>query len=139
MIEVKSYDYLSDDGRILRTAVFVEEQKFKEEFDAIDNVSHHLVLYLDGKPVACARYFYDNDDKKYHLGRLCVLKEYRGRHLGELLVREVERGVKSLGGTVIALSAQVRASVFYEKLGYTKVGEIYYDEYCEHIHMEKSL
>lgn len=139
MVEIKSLDYISDDERILRTAVFVEEQKFKEEFDAIDNVSHHLVLYLDGKPVACVRYFYDSDDKKYHLGRLCVLKEYRGRHLGELLVSEVEKYVKELGGTTIALSAQVRASGFYEKLGYTKMGEIYYDEYCEHIHMEKSL
>lgn len=59
--------------------------------------------------------------------------------MGEMLVREVEARVKNLGGTVVALSAQVRASGFYEKLGYKKMGDIYYDEYCEHIHMEKSL
>lgn len=68
-----------------------------------------------------------------------MLKDYRGRHIGEMLVSEVEKRVKSLGGSVIALSAQVRASGFYEKLGYTKMGDIYYDEYCEHIHMEKIL
>lgn len=139
MIEIKCFDSLTYDERMLRTSVFIEEQKFKEEFDEIDNDSLHLVLYIDGKAAACVRFFYDRNTKKYYLGRLCVLKEYRGRHMGEMLVREVEVRVKNLGGTVVALSAQVRASGFYEKLGYKKMGDIYYDEYCEHIHMEKSL
>lgn len=139
MIEIKCFDSLTYDERMLRTSVFIEEQKFKEEFDEIDNDSLHLVLYTDGKVAACVRFFYDRNTKKYYLGRLCVLKEYRGRHMGEMLVREVEVRVKNLGGTVVALSAQVRASGFYEKLGYKKMGDIYYDEYCEHIHMEKSL
>lgn len=139
MIEIKCFDNLTYDERMLRTSVFIEEQKFKEEFDEIDNDSLHLVLYTDDKAVACIRFFYDSNSKKYYLGRLCVLKEYRGRHMGEMLVREVEVRVKNLGGTVVALSAQVRASGFYEKLGYKKMGDIYYDEYCEHIHMEKSL
>lgn len=139
MIEVKCFDSLTYDERMLRTSVFIEEQKFKDEFDEIDNDSFHLVLYTDGKATACVRFFYDRNTKKYYLGRLCVLKEYRGRHMGEMLVREVEVRVKNLGGTVVALSAQVRASGFYEKLGYKKMGDIYYDEYCEHIHMEKSL
>lgn len=139
MIEIKSFNYLTDDERMLRTTVFVDEQKFSEEFDRIDDTCHHLVLYIDNKPVACVRFFTDNNPREYHLGRLCVLKEYRGQHLGNLLVREVEKCVKDLGGTVIVLSAQLRASGFYEKLGYIKIGDIYYDEYCEHIHMEKSL
>lgn len=138
-MEIKSFDSLTDDERMLRTAVFVEEQKFNEEFDNIDNDCHHLVLYISSKPVACVRYFKESNTQKYHLGRLCVLKEYRGHHLGKVLVREVEKCVKSLGGTVIILSAQVRASGFYEKLGYIKLGDIYYDEYCEHIRMEKLL
>lgn len=139
MIEIKSYDCLTDDERMLRTTVFVEEQKFKEEFDIIDNTCHHLVLYIDSEPIACVRFFTESNPQEYHLGRLCVLKEYRGQRLGELLVREVEKRVKSLGGAVVALSAQVRASGFYEKLGYTKKSEIYFDEYCEHIYMEKLL
>lgn len=139
MIEIKSFDYLTEDERMLRTAVFVEEQKFNEEFDTIDNFSWHLVLYIDSKPIACVRFFTENNPKEYHLGRLCVLKEYRGLHLGDMLVREVEKKVKDLGGTAIVLSAQLRASGFYEKHGYIKIGDIYYDEYCEHIRMEKLL
>lgn len=139
MIEIRSFDHLTDNERMLRTTVFVEEQKFNEEFDAIDNFSSHLVLYIDNKPAACVRFFTENNPKEYHLGRLCVLKDYRGQHFGDMLVREVEKRVKDLGGTTIVLSAQLRASGFYEKLGYTKMGDIYYDEYCEHIHMKKLL
>lgn len=139
MIEIKAFDYLSEDERTLRNTVFVEEQKFKDEFDIIDSASHHLVLYVDSKPAACVRFFTEDNLTEYHLGRLCVLKEYRGQSLGSLLVREVEKHAKDLGGTAVILSAQVRASSFYEKLGYTKKGDIYYDEYCEHIRMYKLL
>ena len=44
-----------------------------------------------------------------------------------------------MGADIISLSAQVRASGFYEKLGYKKHGEIYFDEYCEHIVMKKDI
>lgn len=139
MIEIKHFDYLTDDERMLRTSVFIEEQKFTEEFDDIDKTCCHIVLYVDNIPAACVRFYSQDNPKEYHLGRLCVLKEYRGQHLGDMLVREVEKSVKKAGGTVVVLSAQLRASGFYEKLGYTKMGDIYYDEYCEHIHMEKSF
>lgn len=139
MIEIKTLDFLSDDERMLRNKVFVEEQNFKDEFDITDSASHHLVLYVDRKPAACVRFFTENNPTEYHLGRLCVLKEYRGQSLGSLLVSEVEKHVKELGGTAIVLSAQMRASGFYEKLGYAKKGNIYYDEYCEHICMYKLI
>lgn len=139
MIEIKAFDYLSGDERMLRNKVFVEEQNFKDEFDIIDSASHHLVLYVDRNPAACVRFFTEENPTEYHLGRLCVLKEYRGQSLGRLLVYEVEKRAKDLGGTAVVLSAQVRASGFYEKLGYIKKGDIYYDEYCEHIRMYKLL
>ena len=139
MIEIKYFDYLSEDERMLRNTVFVDEQRFTDEFDEIDSTSHHLVLYDDGEPVACVRFFTEENPTEYHLGRLCVLKEYRGQSLGSLLVYEVEKRAKDFGGTAIILSAQVRASGFYEKLGYIKEGDIYFDEYCEHICMYKLL
>ena len=51
----------------------------------------------------------------------------------------IEAKVKQIGGKKLILSAQCRVQPFYEKLGYTARGEIYLDEYCEHIHMEKTL
>ena len=35
--------------------------------------------------------------------------------------------------------SQVRAKNFYEKIGYVEYGEVYFDEYCEHIKMKKIL
>lgn len=53
MIEIKCFENLTVDERMLRTVVFIEEQQFKEEFDETDNNSFHLILYADGKAIAC--------------------------------------------------------------------------------------
>lgn len=50
-----------------------------------------------------------------------------------------ENEIAQAGGQKIEVSAQVRVSEFYEKLGYKKIGDIYFDEYCEHIRMVKEL
>ncbi|MDD6355176.1 MAG: GNAT family N-acetyltransferase [Oscillospiraceae bacterium] len=55
------------------------------------------------------------------------------------MLDEIENEVKRLGGTSISLSAQLRVKKFYELSGYQASGDIYFDEYCEHIHMEKIL
>ena len=44
-----------------------------------------------------------------------------------------------MGGKGIYLGAQTHAQTFYEQLGYHPCGEIFYDEHCPHIPMEKSL
>lgn len=50
-----------------------------------------------------------------------------------------ETEIKNEGGQKIEVSAQVRVLEFYEKLGYNKISDIYFDEYCEHIRMVKEL
>ncbi len=139
MITFKFSDYLTEDEVIIRTEVFVEEQKFKEEFDTQDKNSFHLVIYDNEKPVGCCRFFKTEVNGKFKLGRLAIRKSHRGKHFGKVIMKEAEHLAKSEGAVIMALSAQRRASGFYEKLGYVKMGEIYLDEYCEHIHMEKTL
>ena len=97
-------------------------------------------MYKDDTPIACCR-FYKNDKIKdnYAAGRIAVRKEYRRKHLGKAILDEIENEVKRLGGTSISLSAQLRVKKFYELSGYQASGDIYFDEYCEHIHMEKIL
>lgn len=139
MIRVVTTDYLSDAAKMIREQVFMREQGFRYEFDEIDARAECLVLYDETRPVACCRFFSGEADGEYIAGRLAVLREYRGRNLGRRMLEEIERKVRELGGKKISLSAQVQAAGFYEKQGYTKSGEIYYDEECEHIHMEKEL
>lgn len=137
MISFKVTDTLSEDEKIIRETVFIEEQKFKIEFDDLDDIATHIVMYLDTQPVGCCRLY--KQENEYHIGRIAVLKPYRGKGCGEKILLEAEKVAKEKGADCIKLSAQVRASGFYEKLGYKKYGEIYFDEYCEHIAMKKYI
>ncbi|MBR1681505.1 GNAT family N-acetyltransferase [bacterium] len=83
------------------------------------------------------RYFKEGEN--YHIGRVAIIKEYRGQGLGKKIMQIAENEIAQAGGQKIEVSAQVRVSEFYEKLGYKKIGDIYFDEYCEHIRMVKEL
>lgn len=121
----------------LRTEVFVEEQKFEEEFDAIDPIADHLLLFDRNVPVATARIFKEND--WWMIGRICVKRSYRGKQLGRQVLSLAEKRIRDEGGTKAALNAQTRAQLFYERCGYHSVGDVFFEEYCEHIRMEKRL
>lgn len=138
-MEVVITDYLTDDARKIREEVFIKEQKFINEFDATDSNAKHIVIYDKNLPIACCRFFKGENENEYIIGRLAVLKEYRGMHLGSLMLNETEEYIKKLSAEKLSLSAQVRVAKFYEKQGFHRIGDTYFDEYCEHIHMEKIL
>lgn len=139
-LTVKIYNKIPDEAKEIREEVFVKEQGFKSEFDKIDDTAVHFVLFDDKEnAMAVCRVFSDSGQNEYHLGRLAVRKECRGRHLGEEILKEAEKYVKSQNGKAVLLSAQVRVSDFYIKQGYEKFGDVYYDEYCPHIMMKKIL
>ncbi len=136
-MQYKKFIGLNDDIIGIRTAIFVDEQGFKDEFDEIDKKCSHIVLYDNDKPIATCRYFLQNGI--YHIGRVAIVKDYRGKHLGNKIMNIAEQEIKNDGGKKIEVSAQVRVKEFYKKLGYKEVGGIYFDEYCEHITMVKEL
>ena len=136
-MRVEVFSYLPDCAREIRRAVFIDEQGFKEEFDDVDLSAVHLVAFDGDAPVATCRIFTDGGG--FVLGRLAVIKEYRGRHMGLYLLSEAERYIKAQGGKSVALHAQVRASEFYKKAGFEEFGEMDFDEGCPHIHMKKYL
>lgn len=120
----------------IRRRVFVEEQGFENEFDEIDGRAVHAVLYIDGVAAATARLYGDDG---WHIGRVACLYEYRGKGLGAAVIGELERYAAERGVRRISLSAQLRAKGFYERLGYTSLDDIHYDEYCPHVTMIKDL
>ena len=135
----KKMNELTDEAIFIREEVFVKEQGFENEFDEIDKTAKHLVFYDGSAPVATCRYYKGNEDRVYFVGRIAVLKSHRGKHMGSHIMKTVEDMVDLECGKKIVLSAQVRAKEFYKKNGYVETGEPYYDEYCEHIRMEKVL
>ena len=120
--------------RAIRQRVFIEEQGFSREFDEIDETAWHLLFLDDEIPVGTARLFLYGGE--WHAGRVCVLREYRGRGIGAFLMKECIQKAASMGqSSVLSVSAQLRARPFYEKLGFTAEGEPYLDEQCPHIRM----
>ena len=131
------YDKLNNDAKYIRETVFIYEQKFTIEFDDKDDISKHIVLYIDNKPIGVCRVYKDN--KYYIIGRVAVTKDYRKNGYGKVLIKSAEDLIKSLGGNLIKLSAQVRIKQFYQSLGYECIGLEYMDEYCPHITMIKNI
>lgn len=123
----------------VRIPVFVEEQGFVDEIDEIDNTATHFVLFHEEKPIGTCRVFTQDCGATYVLGRLCVLKEYRGNAYGSDLVSAAERYVQSAGGSSLRLHAQYHAKNFYEKLGYAAYGEIEDEQGCPHVWMKKEM
>ena len=77
------------DAKKLRQLIFVEEQGFENEFDEIDERAYHVVVYQDKCAIATGRMYFE-DEKTMILGRIAVIKEYRGTGLGSKVVKSLE-------------------------------------------------
>lgn len=125
MLEYKWFDKgnIDDSFRNLRIEIFVKEQGVPEEneFDEFDLEVPHLVIFLDGEPVATGRNipFGENTVK---IGRIAVKKDKRGMHLGKKIVKELIRKAKENGAKTVMVGAQSHAVGFYEKCGFSLVG-----------------
>lgn len=137
-MEIRFYQGLCSQARAIREAVFVQEQGFINEFDEIDAAALHMVIY-DGETAVATGRVYRDAGGVYHIGRVAVVKEYRGKHLGNRVLLALEQKAAEMGAQSVALSAQCAARGFYEKNGYAAAGEVYLDEHCPHIHMEKQI
>ena len=136
---VRTFDELPPEAVAIRTAVFMDEQGFEDEFDATDSEALHLVGYLDEKPAACARLYWNDEHECYVVGRIAVNRELRGQSLGAKILQAAEEEARARGGVRCELSAQVRAGGFYEKQGYARCGAEHLDEGCPHVWMGKDL
>ena len=122
----------------IRLEVFNKEQNVPYELDIdLAEANGEMFLYTDDNEnyVACARILYEKD--RIHLGRVAVLKEYRGKGYATKMIASIERIVQTLGIKEIYVEAQLSAKAFYEKLGYTSYGEVFMDANMEHTYMRK--
>ena len=137
-------DTMSDiylDAVRIRQKVFVQEQGVPSslEIDGNEAYSVHFVLYTeDQKPAATVRLL-PLDDKTFKLQRMAVLKEYRGNHLGALIIEDAEAFARQQGFKQIELGAQLTAEAFYQRLGYVPYGDLFQDAGIDHVHMKKEL
>lgn len=136
-MNTKTYTTLPQEAKDIRIKVFIKEQGFENEFDDIDQIRSHIVVFDETKPVGTCRFFKENNH--YTIGRVAVLKEYRNQHIGNLLLKSAEKEIKKLNGDLIVVHAQVRVSPFYENQGYIQFGQIDDDEGVPHMWMKKKI
>jgi predicted GNAT family N-acyltransferase len=130
MIAIETHSWLTarDTAHAIRHAVFVEEQGIPAELeiDAYDPIAEHALAFVDGQCVATARiYLYEQEPSKAKIGRMAVLKEFRGQGIGTALLGEAIRAGMMQGASVFELHAQQSAAPFYAKLQFKPDGPIF--------------
>ena len=133
------------DVLVVRRAVFIDEQGISEdeEIDRYDGEPREMTsaVYvlgrLRGRPVATARLLLDQPVGDFpHIGRVAVLREFRGLHYGVAVMRALETEARERGCGGITLAAQTYALGFYEQLGYVARGDVFVDAGIDHRWMD---
>lgn len=123
--------------RAVRETVFVQEQKvpIELEWDDMDACSEH-VLALDntGLPIGTGRLLPDG-----HIGRMAVLKEWRGQGVGGGLLHVLLASARGKAYPQAMLNAQLTAVPFYQKYGFCAQGKEFDEAGIPHIGMVLNL
>jgi len=135
-IELMGWEQARPEASPIRFTVFCEEQgvPLEIELDQEDPVSIHAVAYEDGMPVATGRLLPDG-----HIGRMAVLKDWRGRGIGGLILTRLIERARQRGDREVVLSAQIHAAAFYAAHGFVAHGEEYMEAGIRHQEMRRQL
>jgi len=129
-------------ARHIRTSVFVDEQGCPPEleWDEHEEASRHLLGYVDGEPVAVARWRTVAVDEKIaaKLERFAVLPDYRGRGFGREMVTFAIEDARSAGFDTFVLHAQAHLEAFYQSFSFKQIGEPFEEAGIPHIKMTRS-
>jgi len=133
------FKHFPQEAKKVREEVFIYEQGFSYDYDEMDDIAIHIVLFEDNIPIAACRVFESEECGKFVLGRLAVKKECRSKGVGSCVVEAAKEYVASVGGKFLILHSQLQAKEFYNKLGFVEYGEVEYEEDCPHIWMKAEL
>lgn len=120
----------------IRFAVFVEEQGVPRdiELDAMDAQCLHAVAFDGDDAVGTGRLLPDG-----HIGRMAVLKAWRGRGVGGRILQALIERARRRGDREVVLSAQVHATAFYRAHGFVEEGAQYMEAGIPHRDMRRRL
>ena len=130
------YESHTEDICAIRYEVFVDEQNVPEELeiDGLDGNAKHVLTFVDDVPIGTGRILSDG-----HIGRVAVLKNYRGLGIGKSIMKELIKCAQDMSLEKVWLSSQWHAHSFYLDLGFVCVGEVYKEAGIEHIKMFRVL
>ncbi|MCX7143745.1 MAG: GNAT family N-acetyltransferase [Proteobacteria bacterium] len=121
----------------IREQVFVFEQgvPLALEMDDRDAGCDHALAYsADGMAVGTGRLLPDG-----HVGRMAVLKEWRGKGVGALLLQTLVEKARQRRHTSVRLNAQSYAAGFYRRYGFEVIGPEFMEAEIPHVAMQRAL
>ncbi|BEI43165.1 GNAT family N-acetyltransferase [Polynucleobacter sp. HIN10] len=126
------WDEAKDLAYPIRLTVFVHEQGVPEELELDDDdaIAWHVVVLDHGNAIATGRLL-----KNGKIGRLAVLKEYRGLGLGGELMKTLLSYGRQEGIKQFFLHAQTTAIGFYERHGFKAIDLPFEEAGIDHIKM----
>ena len=131
---------LSDEMNVsfkIRKKVFCEEQNVSIdiEFDNLDHLCEHFLIYKENKAIATAR-VRKKSDLIFKIERVAVLLEYRKLKVGTLLITEIVNYYHKINKkNSIILNSQVAVEDFYKSLNFTSYGDRFLEDGILHIAM----
>jgi predicted GNAT family N-acyltransferase len=135
-IELLDWPAAQAEAKRIRFTVFVEEQGVPVELEMDEHDPHcvHALAYAGGRAIATGRLLPDG-----HIGRMAVLKEWRGRGAGRAMLRRLLDAARARGDREVVLAAQVQALGFYRAEGFAAVGAVYEEAGIPHQDMRLAL
>ena len=125
----------------LRSEVFIVEQNcVYQDIDQKDQSALHVFFKKNNQIIAYTRIFKPNDYFKYSsIGRVVVIKNKRGSKIGSQIMNfSINKIEEIFNEKKIKISAQKYLINFYEKLGFSVIGDEYLEDGIPHIAMIKN-
>jgi predicted GNAT family N-acyltransferase len=136
-IRLCNWDEARAEARRIRALVFVREQgvPLELEWDGQDPGCEHVLAYAaDGSAVATGRLLPDG-----HIGRMAVLKQWRGQGAGALVLQALVEQTRHRGHASARLNAQAYAAGFYRRFGFEIAGPEFIEAGIPHVPMQRDF
>jgi predicted GNAT family N-acyltransferase len=136
-VRLCNWDEARVEARRIRELVFVHEQgvPLALEMDDQDaHCDHALALSADGSTVGTGRLLPDG-----HIGRMAVLKEWRGEGVGAMLLQALIERARQRGDASVRLNAQTYVTGFYRRFGFEVSGAEFIEAGIPHVAMQRDL
>ena len=135
-IELLPWEQARAHAAPIRSTVFVQEQGVPRniELDAMDTQCLHAICFYGDQAVGTGRLLPDG-----HIGRMAVLRAWRGRGVGGLILKALMDKARERGDREVVLSAQVHATAFYRAHGFREEGAQYLEAGIPHQDMRRRL
>jgi predicted GNAT family N-acyltransferase len=139
---IKVLSFTTKDKKLAKLAFQIRQEVFvigqnvdpELEYDEFEDISQHYLVFENDTPVATARW--RKTEKGIKLERFSLLKKYRNKGIGTILLKKVMQDILPLNKNIY-LHSQVSAVNLYMREGFKVSGEKFMEAGIEHYFMSR--